>query len=763
VIGDTDLIGQLRTTFGYQSFRPHQEEIVRTILAGQDVFVLMPTGGGKSLCYQLPALLRDGLTVVVSPLIALMKDQVDGLQALGIPATYINSALDSAEIGRRQAMVARGAVKLLYAAPERLMTAGFLRLLAGTRVSFFAIDEAHCISEWGHDFRPEYRELSRLQDLFPRVGRGAFTATATARVQADIVDQLGLQSARRFSGSFNRPNLYYAVRPKRNTYSQLSHYLQMRRGESGIIYCQSRDGTETLAARLSADGFPAVAYHAGLEGPERQRRQDAFVHDDVPIIVATIAFGMGIDKPDVRFVIHYDLPKNLEGYYQESGRAGRDGEPSDCVLFYSAGDVIKNQRFVDDKASETERLVAARQLRQMAEWAESITCRRRALLTYFDENFPGQEPPCCDVCDAPLPDADYTVAAQKFLSCVRRTNERFGAAYVIDVLRGSRNERLLRYNHDRLSTYGIGKDLAKDEWEHVARELLRHGYVKQSPDQYATLMVTARGAEVLFHGERVVLTGWPGRATEEEAGDENPESRIQNPESRGQGSESRSRRRARVNPPADQSTEPRSAAPGADPFVAAAYPELFERLRRERKQIADAHGLAPYQVFSDRTLRQLATDLPTDRTGLLKVYGVGQQKVADFGDEFLAVIAEYVRETGVQPATPPPPVNVPTDFLTETVRASVTLFQNGQSPEEIAAARQLSARTVDEHLAVAIEAGESINLTRLLPTEKRQVIEAAIAVVGGDRLKPVMEYLGEGYTYSELRWVKAALGRAGLG
>ncbi len=395
--GEMNIRACLKATFGYTSFRPLQEDIVRSILAGRDVFVLMPTGGGKSLCYQLPALLLDGMTVVVSPLIALMKDQVDSLEALGVSATYVNSSLDASEIGRRQAAVARGEVKLLYVAPERLMMPGFLRLLAATGVAFFAIDEAHCISEWGHDFRPEYRELARLRALFPGTALGAFTATATTRVQADIRAQLGLQSAASFRGSFNRPNLFYEVRPKHDAYGQLVRYLRGRDRSSGIVYCQSRARTEQLAAQLSADGFAAVAYHAGLESEERRGRQDAFIKDDVQIVVATIAFGMGIDKPDVRFVVHYDLPKNLEGFYQESGRAGRDGEPADCILFYGPGDAVKHRHFIDEKPSAIERQVALRQLRQMDEWAAGTTCRRRALLAYFDESFDGQAGPCCDV------------------------------------------------------------------------------------------------------------------------------------------------------------------------------------------------------------------------------------------------------------------------------------------------------------------------------------------------------------------------------
>jgi ATP-dependent DNA helicase RecQ len=722
-----DVVAQLRATFGYTTFRPLQDEIIQAILAGRDVFVLMPTGGGKSLCYQLPALLRDGLTVVVSPLIALMKDQVDGLRTLGVAATFINSSLDGPELARRQAAVARGEVKLLYVAPERLMTPGFLRLLGMTQVTFVAIDEAHCISEWGHDFRPEYRELKRLRSTFPGVPLGAFTATATSRVQADIVSQLGLQRAASFRGSFNRPNLYYAVRPKRNAYGQLASYLRAHSDASGIIYCLSRDSTETLAAKLRADGYEAVAYHAGLESNERQRRQDAFVKDDARIVVATIAFGMGIDKPDVRFVIHYDLPKNLEGYYQETGRAGRDGEPSDCLLFYSAGDAVRLRHFIEEKSSDAERQVALRQLRQMTDWAESVSCRRRALLAYFDEPLVGQEGRCCDICDAPLAEADYTVLAQMYLSCVRRTGERFGSSYLIDVLRGSQSERIRRLGHDRLPTHGVGKDRPREEWEHLGRELVRGGYVRLSADEYATLSVTERGGAVLFRGEKVVLTAWRGPSGADADGLAGQEE-------------------------------------NALPLLNAG---LFDRLRHLRKRLADTRGIAPYQVFHDRTLRQIAAELPTSRATLLRISGIGERKVADFGELVLATVADYARETGVRPAPARRSTAVATEVappepgLSLTARITLDLFRSGLAPAAVAASRELTLRTVEDHLAQAVEAGETLDLDRLVSEAKRREIEAAIARIGGDRLKPILEELGEGYSYGEIRLVRAARRAAG--
>jgi ATP-dependent DNA helicase RecQ len=613
-VADADLLDRLRTVFGFSGFRPLQESIVRAILAGQDAFVLMPTGGGKSLCYQLPALLLDGLTVVVSPLIALMKDQVDALQALGVAATYVNSSLDREEIAWRQWQVARGQIKLLYVAPERLTTPGFLQLLTQARPALFAVDEAHCISEWGHDFRPEYRALKVLRERFPEVPLGAFTATATSRVQADIVAQLGLGQAASFRGSFNRANLFYQVQPKSAPYRQLITYLREHPGGSGIIYCASRAGTETLAERLRADGFSAAAYHAGLDSAERQARQDAFIRDDVQIIVATIAFGMGIDKPDVRFVVHYDLPKNLESYYQESGRAGRDGEPSDCILFYSYGDALKFEHFIDEK-SPSEQVVARQQLRQMVDWADGATCRRRALLAYFGDELAGQVGRCCDLCDDPQAVEDFTVPAQMLLSCVKRTGERFGMAYVIDVLRGSKNERITSLGHDRLPTYGIGADRPKELWQHVVFGLLRQGQLRQA-GEYNVLEVTETGYAVLFKGVKVVLPKPRPAAT-----------------------------KARKTP------AERSGAGRASGTVERYHEPLFEELRALRKRLADARGWAPYMVFPDTTLKQMAASLPRTPGELLRLHGVGQQKLRDFGEQFMAEVVGYVQRTGAESLT----------------------------------------------------------------------------------------------------------------
>ncbi len=514
----------LQKYFGYTTFYPLQEEIIREALKRRDIFVLMPTGGGKSLCYQLPAMIFEGITIVFSPLIALMKDQVDGLLADGIPAVFINSSLSYEEIAKRRRDLCSNAIKILYIAPERLVMPEFLQFLQGLKVSLFAIDESHCISEWGHDFRPEYRQLKTLKEKFPDVPVMALTATATPRVQEDIISHLRLPECRVFKASFNRKNLYYQIRPKEHPYHQILQYLETRRAvlfslrsmqamplseaknDSGIIYCQSRKTADSLAASLQSDGYRALPYHAGLTPEVRNENQERFIRDDVEIIVATIAFGMGIDKPNVRYVIHYDLPKSIEGYYQETGRAGRDGLRSDCILFFSYGDKFKIEHFIEQKEDEKDREAAYRQLRELVQYCESHVCRRRVLLAYFGERY--EDPNCghCDVCVEPRERFDGTIAAQKILSCVYRTGERFGAQYIVDVLQGSESQKILQNRHDTLKTYGVGKEYSKPQWQSFIRELIQLGYVDLSGDKYPVLKLNEKSRKVLSQKEQVFLT-----------------------------------------------------------------------------------------------------------------------------------------------------------------------------------------------------------------------------------------------------------------
>jgi ATP-dependent DNA helicase RecQ len=491
-----ELLPLLKQYFGFSSFRPLQAEIIHDALAGKDVFALLPTGGGKSLCFQLPAMARTGLTVVVSPLIALMKDQVDALQASGVPATFLNSSLAPGESRGRLRGLHNGQYRLLYAAPERLMLSGFLSDLQRWNVNLLAIDEAHCISEWGHDFRPEYRQLSELRALFPTVPMMALTATATERVRRDIITQLKLRKPACYVASFNRPNLAYRVFAKNDPYEQLLEFVHARSRESGIVYCQARKTAESLALRLTEDGVKARPYHAGLTSPERTRHQELFLRDEIRVICATIAFGMGINKPNVRFVFHYDLPKNIEGYYQETGRAGRDGLPSECVLLFSAGDVVKQRRFIDEKPP-SERQLAREQLDQMVHYAESSSCRRRELLSYFSEQFDQETCGGCDNCLSPRATYDGTLEAQKFLSCIYRVRRQsgfdFGINQIVEVLTGADTENLRKWRHTQVSTYGIGREHSRPEWKVIGRELMRLGLVQQSSGKFSVLSLTPPG------------------------------------------------------------------------------------------------------------------------------------------------------------------------------------------------------------------------------------------------------------------------------
>ena len=462
MVDPSSLLPALKQYFGFDSFRPLQREIITDVLGGKDVFALLPTGGGKSLCYQLPAVLLPGITVVVSPLISLMKDQVQALEASGVPATFLNSSIDAEESRKRFHGLHQGDYRLLYVAPERLTLPNFLTALKTWNPGLIAIDESHCISEWGHDFRPEYRKLSDLRNSFPNVPVIALTATATPRVRSDIVAHLRLQDPKIYTASFNRHNLSYSVFPKEDPVNQILDFLKLHPGKSGIIYCQSRKTTERLAARLIQQGHQAVPYHAGLSSEERSRHQDLFQEDEVQIVCATIAFGMGINKPDVRFVIHYDLPKNIEGYYQETGRSGRDGAASECLLLFSPADVIKHLHFIEEKQDQQDRRIAKDQLEQMIHYAETSSCRRKTLLNYFGEQFPSENCGNCDNCKSPPRFYDGTLAAQKFLSCIYRIRAKSGFSvgikHVIDVLRGADNEKIRRWNHQELSTYGIGKE-----------------------------------------------------------------------------------------------------------------------------------------------------------------------------------------------------------------------------------------------------------------------------------------------------------------
>ncbi len=721
------LASRLKQTFGYDGFRPLQLEIMETTLAGRDVVAILPTGAGKSLCYQLPALVRNGLTVVVSPLIALMKDQVDQLEAAGVAATFLNSTLEGDEARRRLDGLDAGNYQLLYVAPERLMLPDFLARLKGWKVSAMAVDEAHCISEWGHDFRPEYRRLKEVRDLLPQIPILALTATATERVREDISVQLGLRDPQRFLASFNRPNLNYRVVPKAGAAAQVCNFASGRPDESGIIYCQSRRGTEEMASTLRNNGFAAVAYHAGLDAAERAKNQDAFLRDEARIVCATVAFGMGINKPNVRFVIHADLPKNIEGYYQETGRAGRDGLPADCLLLFSRGDVMKLTKFLEDIPDEKARQVAHVQLDKMTHFAEDESCRRVGLLGYFGETWSVENCGACDHCLSPREKWDATTDVQKLLSCVLRIRQAGGFSvglnYVADVLNGSQSEKILRWKHDKITTHGIGKDQSRSYWVDLGRQLLRAGLLAASEDKFPTVAVSHRGIEVLKKRETVVLTRAP----------EIPGKTV--------------RRSGEI--PCD--------------------PGLFDRLRVLRKELADARNVPPYVVFSDVTLRHFSRDYPVNDASLLRVPGVGEKKLDDFGRCFIEGIRGWLEENPKLEFEPietqlalAAAARVP-GAINGTAALSLELFKQGKSVEEIAVSRNLTESTIESHLAQAIENGEALDPRGLYSAVEEREMRSALAGYDEAALKPVFEQLGGRISYGKLKIFRALESRQTAG
>jgi ATP-dependent DNA helicase RecQ len=600
------MLATLKEVFGFQEFRPNQEAIVTRILAKRDVFAVMPTGGGKSLCYQLPATLLPGTAVVISPLISLMKDQVDGARENGISAAFLNSSLTPDEKTRVYRALREDRLDLLYIAPERFAIPGFLDTLQGIPISLFAVDEAHCISEWGHDFRPDYLSLSGVTRTFSDVPVAAFTATATLKVQEDIINRLELRSPYKVRASFNRPNLIYRVHRKEKVERQIVRYIEEHPGDPGIIYRTTRESVVNLAETLVVQGFRALPYHAGMEADERKRNQEAFNRDEATIIVATIAFGMGIDKSNVRFVIHADLPKNIESYYQETGRAGRDGEPADCLLFFGRGDSPKIRYFIDKVVDDTEREVAMEKLNQMVGYASHHVCRRRQLLGYFQESYPEDNCRTCDVCLHSTETVDLTTDAQILMSAMARTGQRFGIRHIIEVVTGADTKRIRQMGHDRIKTHGAGSHKDRRHWHLLVDELLAQGLIEQEGSRYPVIKITEQGLQVLTGKQ-----GVHGIKREER------------------------------KPP-----EERARAPRLSTQSGTYDPLLFERLRGLRKSLAQKQGVPPYIIFSDRTLREMAARFPTTPEAMRMIHGVGDRKLDRYGDLFTEEIEAHLGEAG---------------------------------------------------------------------------------------------------------------------
>jgi ATP-dependent DNA helicase RecQ len=702
----------LKRYFGYDAFLSGQCEVIEYVLAGYDALVLMPTGGGKSLTYQLPAMLLPGLTVVVSPLIALMQDQVHRLQLHGIPAACITSISSEQERINGMRAALSNHVKLLYVAPERLMSRSFLAQLdqieKNVGLSLIAVDEAHCVSEWGHDFRPEYRQLGQLRARYPHAYMLALTATATERVRADILVQLQLRDPLVHVASFNRPNLYYEVRSKhRGSYRELLQILREQPTSSVIIYCQTRSNVEELSRFLTENGIQALPYHAGMSNTERIKNQERFICGEIPVLVATVAFGMGIAKPDVRAVIHFDIPRNLESYYQESGRAGRDGQGARCIVFFEYAARFTIEHWIAEKTDVQEQRIALQQLHQTLDYCNSSVCRRHVLLAYFGETMVEENCGNCDNCLCPTIWEDHTSDAQQFLSCIAQTHERFGMRHIIDVLRGARTQKIRNYGHHQLSMYAIGKDLSLNEWLHIGRSLLHQGLMYETADGYPVLKLNVLSKEILQGLRRVQV--------------------------------------ARYTPSDQKQGEEAS-------LLDQASLGMFQHLRLLRNTIAQKRGLPAYIIFPDETLRIVARLRPQSRSLFAKIPGIGDHKLEEYFDLFTREIKAYCEQHKLDMEAGEP-------ALTPMSQRTLDLYRQGLSIHEIAWQLHRSQATVGKYLVDLIEHGESIDVVRLVSQERYAVIAEALQRVGTDALRPVKDDLGEEYSFDEIRLVRAAMRR----
>ncbi len=703
----------LKTVFGYDDFRPLQKEVIQNVLNKKDTLVVIPTGGGKSLCYQIPALLFEGLTIVVSPLISLMKDQVEQLKELGVSSSVLNSSLDYKDYLENISTIKKGSAKLLYLAPETLLLEKTQEILSGLPIDCIAIDEAHCISEWGHDFRPEYRQLITVRKKFTKAVCITLTATATKQVQDDIQNSLNMQKGSKYIGSFDRKNLFIEIAPKTDPKQQTLNFLQNYKGKSGIIYCHSRKQVDELCSFLLQHQYSVKPYHAGLSDVERNENQDQFIKDNIQIIVATIAFGMGINKPNVRFVLHYDLPKNIESYYQQIGRAGRDGMQSYCKLLFGYGDIAKIQYFIKEK-SESEKQIALAQLKSLIGLSETENCRRYPLLQYFGEVYTEDNCGMCDNCKLDESNRiDVTLEARKFLSCIYRTNQKFGAFHVIDVLRGSQSKKVLQFNHHTVSTYGIGKEYSKEQWLYLYKQLLQKGIIKQDIT-FGTLSLTDKSKDVLSQKVKVFVK--------------------------------------------KQEIENKQATLSEDEIEKKANQELFQLLKEKRKQLSDEANIPPYTVFPDRTLYEMSTFFPLSEDSLLKIYGVGKLKLQNYGKDFICIIQEFTSKHQLSEQTNGQKKLVPTINGNNKKRfhSISESFNSGREVQELLNEYKIQLKTLIEHFYNYIIEGNTLlypekiyALSKLIPEQKEEVL-AAYKQLGSERLRPISDLLDSKVNYDDL-------------
>ncbi|UJP65917.1 DNA helicase RecQ [Mongoliitalea daihaiensis] len=694
----------LQQYFGYPSFRGNQEAIISSILAKKDTIVLMPTGGGKSICYQVPAILSEGLTLVISPLISLMKDQVDALNANGISAAFLNSSQSISEQRHISEQIKKSAIKLLYVAPERLFNGSYplMDFLKEITLGLVAVDEAHCVSQWGHDFRPEYLRIGELRRQFPKVPFIALTATADKRTRADIADKLGLHTPQWFISSFDRNNITYRVTTKQDAMGKLMEFLDFHQKDSGIIYCLSRKNVEETAEQLQARGLSVLPYHAGLAREIREKNQELFIKDEVKIIVATIAFGMGIDKPNVRFVVHMNMPQNIEGYYQETGRAGRDGLPSEALLFYSYQDFMTLNRMMEQAENKEFVEVMQEKLLRMNSFSQSNICRRKYLLNYFGENHPGE---CgnCDVCFQKGKQQDMTIPSQMLLSTVARLGESYGLGYVILVLRGSKSSKI-QASHQELSVYGIGKDRPEEFWKTLGGKLQQHGYLAEAGTIYPTFKLTQMAWEKLKGKEKILLPM-------EESLSSGKRSTVGHEEG------------------------------------------LLDELKSLRIQLARKANIPPYAIFGDNSLIEMATYLPIDTDAFMTISGVGQIKAANYGTTFLKVIQAFVKKHQLQPKRKLSSAKPKTTAGSGSEIITLKLFQSGKKIYQIAQERELNHSTIEDHLIRMIEVGK-LEVDEVLSKDDLLTIRLAYRRQGSHYLKPLKEHFGDRFSYFQL---KAAL------